>query len=84
MLATVEGGRVVRLEGDPDHPVTRGFLCYRTNRFLERQYDPDRLTTPLLRESKGGALRPATWEEALDRIAGTMLRIRGSRGPPRS
>lgn len=81
MLATVEGGRVVRLEGDPDHPVTRGFLCYRTNRFLERQYDPDRLTTPLLRESKGGALRPATWEEALDRIAGTMLRIRGESGP---
>ncbi|MEN8377114.1 MAG: hypothetical protein ABFS34_16950 [Gemmatimonadota bacterium] len=35
----VEGGKVVRLEGDPDHPVTRGFLCYRTNRFLARQND---------------------------------------------
>ena len=48
IVATVEDGRIVRLEGDPDHPVTRGFLCYRTSRFLERQYDPERLTSPLL------------------------------------
>ena len=52
MLATVEEGRITRLEGDPDHPVTRGFLCYRTNRFLARQYDPERLTGPLLRRNR--------------------------------
>ena len=67
IVATVEDGRVTRLRGDPDHPVTRGFLCYRTNRFLERQYDPERLTEPLVRE--GGELRPASWDAALDRIA---------------
>ena len=32
--------RVVKLAGDPDHPVTRGFLCWRTNHFLDLQYDP--------------------------------------------
>ena len=37
------------VEGDPDHPVTRGFLCSRTHRFLERQYDPERITGPLAR-----------------------------------
>jgi len=30
MIATVEGGRVTRLQGDPDHPITKGFLCHRT------------------------------------------------------
>jgi anaerobic selenocysteine-containing dehydrogenase len=37
IVASVEGGKVVKLGGDPDHPITRGFLCYRTNQFLRRQ-----------------------------------------------
>jgi anaerobic selenocysteine-containing dehydrogenase len=67
ILASVDEGRVTRLRGDPEHPVTRGFLCYRTDHFLERQYSPERLTEPLVR--KGGALAPATWDEALDLVA---------------
>ncbi len=78
MIATVEDGRVVRLEGDPDHPVTRGFLCYRTNRFLERQYDPGRLATPLLR--RGSDFRPISWDDALDLVAEKMLRIKSESG----
>jgi anaerobic selenocysteine-containing dehydrogenase len=78
ILATVEDGRVVKIQGDPDHPVTRGFLCYRTSRFLERQYDPDRITTPLLR--KGDAFRAVTWDDALDAIAEKMLRIKSESG----
>src|SRR5262249_9533930 len=38
MLVTVEDGRAVRLQGDPGDPITRGFLCERTSRFLDRQY----------------------------------------------
>jgi anaerobic selenocysteine-containing dehydrogenase len=79
IVATVEDGRVVRIQGDPDHPVTRGFLCYRTSRFLERQYHPDRLTTPLVR--RGGELRPASWDDALDLVAERMLRIHSESGP---
>src|SRR5262245_35585389 len=78
ILATIESGRIVKIQGDPDHPVTRGFLCYRTSRFLERQYDPERLTRPLVRT--GGALQPATWDDALDRIAERMLRIKTESG----
>ena len=76
---TVEDGRAVRLAGDPEHPVTQGFLCYRTNRFLERQDDPDRLTSPLLR--KNGELVPASWDEALDFVAAELTRIREESGP---
>src|SRR5512143_4098490 len=78
IVATVADGRIVTIQGDPDHPVTRGFLCYRTSRFLERQYDPDRLTTPLVRS--GGSLRPASWDVALDLIAERMLRIKTESG----
>ncbi|WP_437665439.1 molybdopterin-dependent oxidoreductase [Sorangium sp. So ce1182] len=79
IVATVEDGRVVRLGGDPAHPITRGFLCYRTSRFLETQYSPERLTAPLLR--KGGELTPVSWEEALDTAAERLLRIRSESGP---
>ena len=78
MLVTVQDGKVTRLQGDKDHPVTRGFLCHRTSRFLERQYDPTRLTTPLMRI--GDDFVPITWDAALDRIAETMLRIRQEDG----
>jgi anaerobic selenocysteine-containing dehydrogenase len=79
IVATVERGRVVKLAGDPDHPITRGFLCYRTNQFLARQYSAERLTSPLLR--KQGQLTPVSWDEALDHVAEAMLRIRRETGP---
>jgi len=79
VLAHVEGGRVVRLDGDPDHPVTRGFLCERTSRFVHRQNSTDRLTTPLVR--RNGSLQPASWDEALDTCARALLRIRQESGP---
>ncbi len=69
ILATVEDGRVTKLAGDPTHPVTRGFLCYRTNQFLETQYSPARLTRPLVR--KDGRLVEVSWDEALDLCAGS-------------
>ena len=78
MIATVENNRVVRLQGDPDHPITQGFLCYRTSRFLKRQYDPNRLTTPLMR--RDGQLEPATWDEALGFIVDSMQRFKSESG----
>ena len=78
IIATVEGDRVVRLQGDPNHPITQGFLCHRTSRFLERQYSPDRITTPLVR--RGGALVAIGWDEALSMAADHMLRIREESG----
>jgi anaerobic selenocysteine-containing dehydrogenase len=78
IVATVADGRIAKLQGDPDHPVTRGFLCYRTSRFLERQYDPDRVTHPMLR--RNGAFARVSWDDALDLIAEKMLRIKSESG----
>src|SRR5438045_2759359 len=79
IVALVEDGKVVRLEGDRADPVTRGFLCYRTNHFLPLHHGPQRLTTPLLRQ--GGQLRPVSWEGALDFLAERLTTIRRESGP---
>src|SRR5882757_3098731 len=79
IVATVENGRVVSLAGDRHHPVTRGFLCWRTNHFLPLQYAPDRLTTPLLRGADG-VHRPVSWEAALDLAAERLGAIKRESG----
>jgi anaerobic selenocysteine-containing dehydrogenase len=80
IVATVEGERIVKLAGDPQHPVTRGFLCWRTNHFLNLQYGPERLTAPLLR-GPDGVQRPVSWDQALDVAAARLLAIRAESGP---
>jgi anaerobic selenocysteine-containing dehydrogenase len=71
LITTVEDGRAVRIQGDPEHPVTQGFLCAKVNRYLERTYHPERLTHPLKRVgAKGeGRFQRVSWEEALADIA---------------
>ena len=78
VLATVEDGRVTRLQGDPEHPITRGFLCYRTDHYLERQYSEERLTSPLIR--RDGALQPAPLDDALDLVASKLREARDRHG----
>lgn len=79
IVATVENGIVTALRGDPKHPVTRGFLCFRTSRFVDKQNAPDRLKKPLLR--KGGRLVEVSMSEALDFAAERLLEIRRESGP---
>ena len=84
MLVTVENGRAIRVAGDPDHPVTKGFLCAKVNRYVERTYHDDRLTTPMRRAGpKGsGKFEAITWDAALDEIATRLGNIaRSSDGP---
>ena len=71
MITTVENGRAVKVEGDPEHPVTQGFLCAKVNRYLERTYHSDRLKFPLRRVgAKGsGRFERVSWDEALADIA---------------
>jgi len=81
--ARVKDGRIVKLEGNPDHPHSKGKLCARGQSGLMTTYDQDRVLTPLIRVGKRGEglFRKASWEEALDFVAEKMLDIKKNYGP---
>jgi anaerobic selenocysteine-containing dehydrogenase len=54
VLITVEGGRATKIQGDPEHPVTRGFLCAKVAKYLDRVYSPDRVLYPMRRVAAKG------------------------------
>src|SRR5688572_11254771 len=70
VMAKQREGRVIKLEGNPAHPVNRGGLCARGHAALQGLYDPDRLKSPMVKD--GSAWRAISWEEAL-RMAGQRL-----------
>ncbi|WP_432066625.1 molybdopterin-dependent oxidoreductase [Streptomyces sp. C10-9-1] len=79
LVLTVEGDRVTRARGDRDDVFSSGFVCPKGAAFAELDSDPDRLRTPLVRTA--GTLRPATWDEAFDRIAQRIPAITAADGP---
>src|SRR5437764_4149912 len=84
MLVTVESGRAVRVAGDPEHPFTKGFLCAKVNRYVERTYHADRLKTPLRRVGPKGSghFERVTWDDALTEIGERLQAIaRSTDGP---
>jgi anaerobic selenocysteine-containing dehydrogenase len=93
VLVTVnEEGRAVKLQGDPSHPVTQGFLCGKVAKYLDRVYAPDRILYPQ-RRKPGAAKAPLTrgreheafervsWDEALDAIALRLKETANRYGP---
>jgi anaerobic selenocysteine-containing dehydrogenase len=94
VLVTVESltGRAIKVQGDPSHPVTRGFLCGKVAKYLDRVYSPDRLLYPMRRKpgvAKGPleqgreaeAFERISWDEALDTIATRLQSISADFGP---
>src|SRR5437870_688967 len=86
VLITVEEGRATRIQGDPAHPVTRGFLCAKVAKYLDRVYSPDRVLYPMRRVQPKGpvagegarvtqAFERISWDEALDEIASRFRAI---------
>ena len=73
MHVTVEDGRATSVKGDPDHPITHGFLCGKVSNYLDRVYSDERVLHPLVRED--GELRRASWDEALDAAAAGLTRV---------
>ncbi len=70
----------VDLTGREDFPVNRGGLCMKGANAAELISHPERLTTPLARASRLAPLRPVSWDDALDRIAGAITRSQASFG----
>lgn len=83
LLVNVNDAKGSRLRGDPNHPVTRGFLCGKVAKYLEREYSPDRLLYPRKRVGpKGsGQFARVSWDEALDTIAERLKATAAEFGP---
>jgi anaerobic selenocysteine-containing dehydrogenase len=77
LLVQVQDGQVVKVQGDPEHPFTRGTLCSKMLHYERTVHSPLRLTQPLLRTGPKGAgeFKPISWEEAIERIAANWQRI---------
>ena len=78
----VRDGKAVSLRGDDTHPITRGFLCGKVNRYAERLYHPQRILTPLRRVgAKGeGRFAPISWDDAIAEITTRFKEIIASHG----
>ncbi|MCC7104047.1 MAG: molybdopterin-dependent oxidoreductase [Chloroflexi bacterium] len=83
VLVNVDRGQPVGIAGDPDHPLSRGFICKRGLAAIEYFHHPGRLNRPLRRLGRRGEGRWETvgWDEALDDIASRLLAIRAQSGP---
>ena len=70
IVTEVEDGRAVGFSGDPDHPITKGWLCAKVRPYLDHVYHPDRVLHPLRRVGPkgGGQWARVAWDEALDEI----------------
>ena len=74
---TVQDGRAVKVQGDPDHPPTHGALCTKVSRYPERTYHAERVLHPMKRSGpKGsGEFVRVSWREALDEISSRLTAI---------
>jgi thiosulfate reductase/polysulfide reductase chain A len=82
-IATKKNGRLWKIEGNLDDPLSRGRLCPRGTGGVGAYYDSDRLRAPLVRRNRRGADEwvEVTWDEALSEIAEKLERIRAEHGP---
>lgn len=79
LVATVEGGEIVKLAPDKEHPVTKGFACHKGIAGLDIHRDPDRLARPMRRSADG--FESIGWDDALPDIASRIAKIRDEHGP---
>jgi anaerobic selenocysteine-containing dehydrogenase len=92
LVSVDELGKATRIQGDPSHPVTRGFLCGKVAKYLDRVYSPARLLQPMRRRPgapkgkmpygrEAEVFEPIGWDDALDLIAERLSSIAQQHGP---
>ncbi|WP_144550562.1 molybdopterin-dependent oxidoreductase [Bacillus sp. X1(2014)] len=83
LLLHKENGKIIKVEGDPEHPVTKGHICNKVRNMTERIYDENRLKYPLKRTGpKGeGKFERISWKEAIETITSRWTNLIESNGP---
>ncbi len=78
VIAETRDGRVIKLEGNPEHPLNHGALCARGQSAVQGLYNPDRFRSPMIRT--GSTWRAATWDDAINQLAQRLTEARGAGG----
>jgi anaerobic selenocysteine-containing dehydrogenase len=84
MDVTIEDGRAVKIAANKEHPFTRGALCAKVNKFLDRVYAPDRLLYPVKRvgpKGPGAQFARISWDEAITTVTAKMREAISTHGP---
>src|SRR4030042_5509768 len=83
ILVYVTGGRIVKIAGNPDNPISRGFVCKRIASAIQWLYHPDQLKYPLKRVGKRGEgkWQRVGWDDALGEIGQKLLQLKKDYGP---
>jgi anaerobic selenocysteine-containing dehydrogenase len=82
MLVYVKDEKVIKIEGDPEHPITRGHLCLKGYSNVQKINSPDRVKYPMLRtgERGEGKFRRISWDEAFDYMVKKITAMRSKYG----
>lgn len=83
VLVHVKDGKIIKIEGDPESPLSRGTMCVKCLASLEHVYNPYRIKYPMKRigERGEGKWQRISWDEALNSIASKLKEIREKYGP---
>ncbi len=79
MNLSVKNGRIIKIVGDPNHPVNEGELCVKGSHGYKHVSDIRRLTTPLIKRNE--KFEPVSWNDALDYVVGRIAEIKAKHGP---
>ena len=79
ILVDVAGDEVVRVRGDPEHPLSHGYTCAKGRALPKMHHHPDRIEQPMMRID--GVLQPVTWEAALDDLGDRLRKVIDEDGP---
>lgn len=79
VLAHVKNGKVVKIEGDPQSPISHGSLCAKGLAITQLAYHPDRVLYPM--KKSGGDWTKIGWDEALDTVAAKFQKVIADHGP---
>jgi assimilatory nitrate reductase catalytic subunit len=81
VILETHNGKVVKVQGDPNHPANRGKLCTKGMTIHKTIHTPDRLTQPLMRKTRSEPFLPVSWDTALDRVVQTFRSLLNRYGP---
>ena len=83
IMVHVKDNKIIKITGNPNHPLSNGKLCPRGAGGTGLVYDPDRLKKPLIRKEERSrqVFKEVEWDEALDYTAERMLAIKNKYGP---